>query len=483
MEKIEFTVNGQVVCTDQVSPNTTLLQFLRNELDQTGTKEGCAEGDCGACTVAILDAEKKSYRAINSCLVLLPMVHGKEVVTVEGLQDPDGYHPVQDSLVEELGSQCGYCTPGIIMSMFEACYRNDLDEDWKLNDQMCGNLCRCTGYRPILDATKKIAGLQPTDRFANRLEEAPVRSGVINYSHLGERYIAPARLDKLWDILENESEAQIISGGTDLSLLITKKFQTLPFLVSLESIDELRFFRDQDNFVEMGSTLTLSELEESIAPLVPAVGRMLRFFGARQIKNRATLGGNLCTASPIGDLPPILIALGAEAVILSRAGERAIPLEDFFVDYRKTALKKGEILGKIRFPKPGKNSRVIAYKVSKRQELDISTVSAGLFVELSEHNTINTARFCFGGMAATPKRAANVEKAVLGKVWNQDTVSAAVEELEQDFKPLSDHRGSAWYRTTVAKNLLRAFQLESNETSPDALPVRPVATVQIGGLS
>jgi len=479
MGKIEFTVNGQKVCTDKEAPTTTLLAFLRNRLELTGTKEGCAEGDCGACTVAVLDPENQRYQAVNSCLILLPMVQGKEIISVEGLKTDEDYHPTQDSLVKELGSQCGYCTPGVVMSMFEACYRDDLDEEWKLDDQMCGNLCRCTGYRPISRATQQIAGTRPQGSFLDALTNSVKGSMALEYRHGDQAYFNPVNLDALWETIRENPGAKFVCGGTDLSLSITKRFESPPLLISVEGIDELKQFAENGDHYDIGAALDLARLEDLTASTLQPIARMLRFFGSRQIKNRATIGGNLCNASPIGDLPPILIALGSEVTLASEHGSRRLLLEDFFLDYRKTALKEGEILASIHVPKINDKARVVAYKVSKRQELDISAVAAGLYVEI-ENGVVTQARFAFGGMAATPARARKTETAVIGKAWEESTVEAAVHELDQDFTPIDDHRGSAWYRQTVAKNLLRGFFLESEHKCPGALGHRPTATVQLG---
>ncbi len=476
---IEFTLNGQRTSASDVSPTMTLLQYLRGPLGATGTKEGCAEGDCGACTVAIVDPDAPqgaTFRAVNSCLVLLPMVHGKDVFTVEGLAD-GGPHPVQASLVEKLGSQCGFCTPGVIMSMFEACYRKDLDEPWKLDDQMCGNLCRCTGYRPIRDATEAIASLAPSDRFAAALEAAQTRRGVPSYEHADQKFFAPATFDELFDVLDANPEREIVCGGTDLSLRVTKRFERLGTVVSLEGVETLRGIERTSDVWRIGATTPLADLEDAARDGLEPIERMLRFFGARQIKNRGTIGGNLCTASPIGDLAPVLLALNATVALVSRQGRRTVPLSEFFLGYRQTALEKNEILEAVLIPAIEDDARVGAYKVSKRQELDISTVSLGAFVRLDDANTVVEVRLAFGGMAATPVRAAKAEAALVGQPWTEDNVDAAVKAIDTELSPLDDHRGSAWYRSTVAKNLVRGFYFETLSQARPRLVHRPAATV------
>ena len=479
-ELLEFSVNGERVAVRDLAPTTTLLQFLRSHLGLTGTKEGCAEGDCGACTVAFLEPDAPggaAFRAVNGCLVLLPSCQGRSIYTVEGLREGKAPHPVQEALVQALGSQCGYCTPGVVMSMFEACYRPDLDEAWKLDDQLCGNLCRCTGYRPIREATQQIAGLRPKDRFTAALAAAEPGSRAVDYSTAAQRFVAPATFEALWPLLAHP-EARLVAGATDLGLEVTKRFVEHPLLVSLEAIPELARLDVEQGALRIGAMVRLADLEAAAREVSPPVQRMLRFFGARQIKNRGTVGGNLCTASAIGDLAPVFLALGAQVVLRSSGGQRRFQLEEFFVAYRKTALVPGEILEAVELPAlPAGDVRAAAYKVSKRQELDISAVAAGLFVRLDAAGAVEEARFGFGGMAATPARARRAEAAALGAPWCEETAERAAVALAEDFRPIDDHRGSAWYRRTVAANLIRGFYLETQRAKLPRLPYRPTGTV------
>ncbi|MFT3839653.1 MAG: xanthine dehydrogenase small subunit [Myxococcaceae bacterium] len=480
MECLRFCLNGRWVEETNVSPTTTVLRYLRDAKGLAGTKEGCAEGDCGACTVAVSERGpdgKPHWRAVNSCLLLLPMVQGKQVVTVEALKDGARYHPAQEAMAQALGSQCGYCTPGVVMSLFEATYRSDLDQPWKLDDQLCGNLCRCTGYRPIVDAAKNIAGSCPADRFAQQLAQ-PNEAMKLSYQAQGQRFFTPASFEELWSARVANPDARFVVGGTDVSLEITKRFAKLPALISLEGIAELHRLETRPDGVFIGSTVTLSELEAFAARFLPPVARMVRYFGARQIKHRATVGGNLCTASPIGDLAPVLISLGATAVVRGSAGERRMPLEDFFLAYRKTALSKVEVLAGVDVPVLGPQVRATAFKVSKRRELDISTVAAGMLVELNGEGVVTRARLAFGGMAATPKRAAKAEAALVGKPWNEAAVEAAASALKEDFAPISDHRGSGGYRARVAANLIRGFFEETLLAPVPELPAQHAGTVQ-----
>ncbi|MCA3015434.1 MAG: xanthine dehydrogenase small subunit [Myxococcaceae bacterium] len=482
MNTLRFNLNGQWVEEPTVAPTTTLLRYLRDVRGLSGTKEGCAEGDCGACTVAVAEAGpdgEARWRAVNACLVLLPMVQGKHVVTVEALR-ADAAHPAQLAMAKALGSQCGYCTPGIVMSLFEATYRDDLTQPWQLDDQLCGNLCRCTGYRPIREAAMAVAGTCPADRFQAALAAARPGSMQFRREADGRLFATPTTFDELWGLLDAHPDARFVVGGTDLSLEITKKFEVPAKLVSLEGLRELHTLRE-GAVHHLGSAVTIAALEAWSARRLPPLHRMVRYFAARQIKHRGTLGGNLCTASPIGDLAPALISLGATAVLRSRAGERRLPLEAFFVGYRKTALAPRELLAGVEVPALAPTTRAASYKVSKRRELDISAVSAGLLVEVDAANVVTATRLAYGGMAATPKRAAQAEAALLGRPWREDTVELAAQALARDFSPLSDHRGSAPYRALVAANLLRGFFDETKDVPQPALVPGHAATVLTAG--
>jgi xanthine dehydrogenase small subunit len=486
MNRLRFCLNGRWVEETHLSPTTTLLRYLRESRALVGTKEGCAEGDCGACTVAVAergDDGKAHWRAINSCLLLLPMVQGKHVVTVEALKDPSTGepHPAQEAMASALGSQCGYCTPGIVMSMFEATYRTDLDAPWKLDDQLCGNLCRCTGYRPIRDAAHQIAGSCPKDRFALELKDAMPQSMRLDYQTDGQHFFIPDSFSSLWDVLDAHPDARFVQGGTDLSLEITKRFARPPKLVGLEGVPELKAVHETVDGFSLGAAATLAEVERFCEKRIHPISRMVRYFGARQIKHRATVGGNLCTASPIGDLAPVLLSLGATAVMRSRSGERRIPLEAFFTGYRKTVLAPKELLCAVEIPRIPSGALACAYKVSKRRELDISTVAAGLFVERDSHGTVLRARLGFGGMAATPKRASAVEAALIGKKWDEATLEQAITKLPVDFQPLSDHRGSSAYRALVAANFLRGFYEETKLIAIPRLAERHTGTIGTHG--
>jgi xanthine dehydrogenase small subunit len=477
-ESLEFHLNQQLVQLRNIPPTTTLLRYLRDEAKLTGTKEGCAEGDCGACTVAVAEIDNQGvskWRAVNSCLLLLPMIQGKHVLTVEGIATR-GAHPSQLAMQEALGSQCGYCTPGIVMSLFEATYRNDFSEPWQLDDQLCGNLCRCTGYRPIKEAALQVAGTCPKDTFSAQ-SHRPTLPMSVTVVTAQTRYVTPENFNNLFIELAHP-QARIVSGGTDLSLEITKKFLTPSHLVSVEGIAELKQLTETANHFSLGSGAPLSELEDFCVTRLPSVHRMLRYFGARQIKHRGTIGGNICTASPIGDLAPVFLSLDAVAVLRSAKGVRRVKLNEFFVSYRKTVLEQGEILASIEIEKANVRKRNIAFKVSKRRELDISAVSAGMSVDVLPDGTIQDIKLAFGGMAATPARAFETEKSLMGKPWTLESIQAARPMLEVDFKPMSDHRGSAAWRMLLAKNFLDGFFIETKSGPAAALKAQHVGTIQ-----
>jgi xanthine dehydrogenase molybdopterin binding subunit/xanthine dehydrogenase small subunit len=494
MSAIEFRLNGKRVRVDSVSPNTTLLEWLRTS-GLTGSKEGCAEGDCGACSVAIVDRDargKRCYRAINSCLVPLPLMAGREIISVEGVacasasgcsdgpavagspysakQSGNALHPVQRAMVENFGSQCGYCTPGFIMSLFEGYYRKDLKTGAQLDEQLCGNLCRCTGYRPIRDAAADaFAQRNGPDEFAAQLKTAKAKLKAARYNFGGETFLRPTSLEKLFRAMAEYPEAQLIAGATDLGLEITKRFQRFPALISVEAVAELNEISSTDTEWRIGAATTLTKVDDLIGSEFAEIREMLSVFGSRQIRNRATLGGNLVTASPIGDSAPVLLALEARVVLASAAGERVLPLDEFFVAYRKTALQSGEVLKSIIIPRLQSGSQTHRHfsKVSKRREMDISTVAACFAVTLDESGAITKARLAYGGVAALPVRAKKTEAALIGRSWSDSTCQEIVPILENEFTPISDVRGSALYRQELIVNLFRKFFAQEETATAD----------------
>jgi xanthine dehydrogenase large subunit len=469
MKSFAFELNGELQQVEGCSPNITLLQFLRKQ-GWTGTKEGCAEGDCGACSVAMLDrdaAGKAVFRSINSCLVPLASLAGRSVVTVEGLSLKSGkLHPVQQSMVKNYGSQCGYCTPGFVMSLFEGFYREDLREEWQLDDQLCGNLCRCTGYRPIRDAGFECiaarAEATPGDVFRARVGRRCEHLKPMSYRIGDETFCRPGSLRELLELLRLNPHAQLVAGATELGLKITKLFQRFPILISLESVLELQQLEKTDAEWRIGAALPLTTVWDAVGDEFLALATMFRWFGSRQIRNRATLGGNLVTASPIGDSAPVLLALDAEVELVSSEGGRRLPLGDFFVGYRKTVLRPGEILRTIIIPREpsddtGPKRLCQFYKVSRRREMDISTVSGCFRVDLDRDGCVKKARVVYGGVAVMPSRVRSVEEALTGKAWTAESVAIIGPLLLQAFTPITDVRGSADYRRALVVELLGKF--------------------------
>ncbi len=473
----EFTLNGRMVQVDGAAPTTTLLEFLRTS-GLTGSKQGCAEGDCGACTVAIVERDgsgKATYRGVNSCIALLPMFAGREVVTVEGLSPEGGeLHPVQSAMVEHYGSQCGYCTPGFVMSLFEGYYRGDCKGPCEISDQLGGNLCRCTGYRPIRDAALNVlAGPKAAaanDPFRERLGSPAAPPGPLDYQAGAERFVRPTTLGGLFAALKEHPQATLVAGATEVGVDITKKSRAFPFLVSTEAVPELTRITKSDSEWRIGASATLTAVEEAVAGEYPSLAKMLKVFAARQIRNRATLGGNLATASPIGDAAPVLLSLDADLVLRSAGGERRVAISDFFTAYRKTLLQPGEIIAEIvlgRFNPKGDLTRTSDFlKVSKRRELDISIVAAAFAIDTDRDGVVRRARLAYGGVAATPVRARNAEAALEGR-----TVAAAAGDVARilagEFKPIDDVRGGADYRRGLIVSLWEKFASGSTSIAQD----------------
>jgi xanthine dehydrogenase molybdopterin binding subunit/xanthine dehydrogenase small subunit len=470
----DLTLNGKAVRVEGVSPTTTLLDWLRSS-GRTGSKCGCAEGDCGACTVALVDrnaAGQPTYRAVNSCIALLPMFANREVVTVEGLDDGKKLHPVQDAMVEHYGSQCGYCTPGFVVSMFEAYYRDACEKPWQIADQLSGNLCRCTGYRPIRDAAVAALAQRPPaadDAFAARLKAPLAAPTPLDYTADAAKFLRPTSLASLFDLLAKHPGAQLVAGATEIGVELNKKFKPFPLLVSTEGVPELTRIVKTDAAWRIGAGATLTNIEEALRGEYPSLAKMLRVFASRQIRNRATLGGNLVTASPIGDSAPVLLSLDASVVLATATGERTVPLAGFFVAYRKTVLKPGEIMREVVLPRGGPAAgltrRVEFFKVSKRRELDISIVAAAFRVDLDAAGVVRVARLAFGGVAAMPSRALAVEAALVGKKL-ADPAAAAL--LLDAFKPIDDARGGAEYRRGLIASLWEKFVAGEQSLAQDA---------------
>lgn len=452
-----------------------LLQLLRRS-GLTAAKEGCGEGECGACLVAVqrLGADgRPGYTPVNACLLPAGALAGERIITVEGISAGDELHPVQQAMVAAGGSQCGYCTPGFVMALFTEFYqegRSGFDRE-----ALSGNLCRCTGYRPIVEAGERMGVPAPDDPWL-RVESgtspaagAPVAPGLAVIESpllaptepLSEQPVfRPASLTELFTLREAYPDAVLLAGGTDLGVDLSLRGRRFPALIALDRIPDLQTITEGETYIELGAGLPLTELRGRLGGRIPLLAELFPLFASLPIRNRATLGGNLATASPIGDGAPVLLALGAELRLVSPADERILPLDQFFLGYRKTALAPDELIAGVRIPTT-EPTKARFYKVAKRQEDDISTVSAAFAIDLATDGTVTSARLAFGGVAATPARATAVEEFLHRRPWDQATVDQAARMLESAFQPLSDHRGSAAYRRALLGKLLQRFWHET----------------------
>ena len=463
---IKFVHENQIVQIHNPDPNETILSYIRIKLRKTGTKEGCAEGGCGACTIVLGELKKGKiiYKAINACIAFVPTLAGKQLILVEDLVFGDGsLHPVQEAMVDYHGSQCGFCTPGFVMSLF-AMYKNySFYKDDIIRDSISGNLCRCTGYRPIINAAKSLNKISKFDFFKRNQQLSisllkKIKQESIVISNKNRKYFAPKNVNELKKILKQYPNSKLLSGGTDVSLVVTKERKDLDSLIYMNSIDELNYIKKNNNYIEVGATTPLIDFELFIKKYFPDFVQILKRFGSIQIRNVCTIAGNIATASPIGDTLPLLLSLDSQIIIKDKDKTRILPLNGFFISYRKTKLKKGQFIHSIRIPLLGKNI-FKAYKISKRIDDDISSVCASFNVEL-ENNKVKKIRVAYGGMANIPKRAINCEKILLNSSLSDNIINKAKKSLEKDFKPITDARASQKYRMEVAKNLLEKCFLE-----------------------
>jgi xanthine dehydrogenase large subunit len=479
---LRFVMGGRIVEVSGFDPLLTVLEWLRCHANRPGSKEGCAEGDCGACTVVLGELDEAAggirYRAVNACIQLLATLDGRQLITVEDLENADGLlHPVQQAMVDHHGSQCGFCTPGFVMSLFSM-YHQPRSSDsaatrrWQIDEELAGNLCRCTGYAPIVRAATQALNGPRRDHFSSREAETTAllreiqRSGCLRLSFRDRHYFAPVSIDELCELLTAHPDAVMVAGATDVGLWITKQQMVMNTLIHLGRVEELQSLRVDEpaGQLEIGAAVTYSDAMESLAGLYPQIRPLLSRLGAVQVRNAGTIGGNIANGSPIGDMPPPLIALNARLVLRSSQGQRTIDLQDFFLGYGKQDLRPGECVEKILLPLPPPDQVFRVYKLSKRFEQDISAVCAAFSLQL-EGDRVAAVRICFGGMAGVPKRATACELALAGQDWSQDSITRACEALLLDFEPLSDWRASAGYRMLAAQNLLQRFYLETrNET-------------------
>lgn len=474
-QAVHFYLNGTHHEVIPTSPTQTALQFLREQLRLTGTKEGCAEGDCGACTVLEVDLDTQGrlrYKAINACIRFLPTLDGKVLFTVEGLAGSDGgLHPVQQALVDHHGSQCGFCTPGFVMSMYAMyCNGQVQPERDQVLDSLSGNLCRCTGYRPIIDAAQSMhrypacppdhAHIQQCLHQLNALTAVPLAIQGFDGTH----YAAPVTVDHLAQTLQEHPQATLLAGGTDVGLWVTKQLRRLPEVVYLGNVAELNHVVQQRDGVVIGANVSLNDAFQALVQHYPEATELWQRFASMPIRNSGTLVGNLANGSPIGDSAPLLIALQARVTLRLGGETRTLPLEQLYLDYRKQDRRPGEFVQEVFIPLRRTGLQVAVYKVSKRFDQDISAVCGAYALLLDAENRVASIRIAYGGMAATSRRALATEQVLAGRLWSETAVHEAMSAMGADFTPLSDMRASAAYRLNVAANLLLRFYLETTGT-------------------
>ena len=473
-DSIRFILNGEDIALTDVGSTETLLDFLRLRRRLTGTKEGCAEGDCGACTVLVgrLADGKLCYETVNACIRFVGSLNATHVVTVEHLAAKDGtLHPVQQAMVDQHGSQCGFCTPGIVMSLYGLWLTASSPSRADIERALQGNLCRCTGYEPIVKAAEQVAAQRPSSLFDPiERDRADISARLwslsdgrtIAMNSNGGQLVVPGSVDDLAEILAQQPKATIVAGATDVGLWVTKQMRDIDPVVFVNHLPELQTTTVSQEGITIGAGVTYAQAFATLGREIPAIGRLIDRIGGQQVRNMGTIGGNIANGSPIGDTPPALIALDARVTLRSKAGSRTIALEDYFIDYGKQDRKEGEFVESVFVPRPAAKLHYAAYKISKRRDEDISALCGAFLLGLDDEGTVDTIRIAFGGMAATPKRAKAVEAALIGQSWTQATVDAARTAFEEDYRPLTDWRATAEYRTLTAKNLLTRFFLETS---------------------
>ncbi|MDB9804451.1 xanthine dehydrogenase small subunit [bacterium] len=477
--EIQFELNENGITLDSVGASDTLLDFLRIDRRLTGSKEGCAEGDCGACTVLVgrLKDGKLRYEPINACIRLTASLDACHVVSIEYLSGPNGkLHPVQQAMVDYHGSQCGFCTPGFVMSLYALWMENPNPTETEIEIALQGNLCRCTGYEPIIKAAKAMTALGSSandaltrEREAMTRKLRKLRDGQrVDVSKAGSRCILPASVDDLADVMLETPNATMVAGATDVGLWVTKFLKDISPVVFLGHLDELQQVDVAKDEIRIGSGVSYTDSRAAMAADYPHLGAFWDRIAGWQIRSMGTIGGNVANGSPIGDTPPVLIALGACITLRKGGNRRSMPIGDFFISYGKQDISDGEFLESITVPRPKANEKHAAYKISKRRDEDISSVCAAFNVTV-ENGKISAARIAFGGMAATPKRATSAEAALIGADWSEAAIRQAADSIGKDFQPLTDWRASSDYRLQVSKNLFRRFWLEQQG---EGAPVR-----------
>ncbi|WP_019280144.1 xanthine dehydrogenase small subunit [Rhizobium grahamii] len=471
--ELRFILNGQDIALTGIAPDQTLLDWLRLSRQLKGTKEGCAEGDCGACTVLVGRLTPRGslvYESVNACIRFLGSLDGCHVVTVEHLSASEGHlHPVQQAMVDFHGSQCGFCTPGFIMSLYGLWMQTPSPTDQQIETALQGNLCRCTGYEPILRAARAISTYGGTDGDP-LLRERETMIKRLNGLRDGARVeigegkdllVVPADLDDFASILEASPNATVVAGSTDVGLWVTKQMRDITPVVFITGLDEMKSMTMTDGLVTIGAGVTYSDAVSVLSQHIPSLAELIARIGGQQVRNMGTIGGNIANGSPIGDMPPPLIALGATLTLRRGAKRRTLALQDFFVAYGKQDRQPGEFIEAVHVPVPQGSEKFAIHKVTKRRDEDITATLGAFRLTLAEDGTVASACIAYGGMAATPKRAFAVEAALIGRPWTEATVEAAMEKYADDYQPLSDMRATAEYRALVAKNLLLRFYMET----------------------
>lgn len=471
--RIRFLLNDQEVSFSSVDPTATLLDYLRLSRRLTGSKEGCAEGDCGACTVLVgrLVKDQLVYESVNACIRFVGSLNACHVVTVEHLAAKDGtLHPVQQAMVDCHGSQCGFCTPGFVMSLYGLWLTNEAPTRAEIERALQGNLCRCTGYEPIVKAAEQMGQTRPDALFDPLAREREHIIAILNdmtstdtivLEDDDRTLIVPNNVEALANTLATHPKATLVAGATDVGLWVTKQMRVLNPVVFINHLNELQDITVDDTGITLGAGVSYNAAFDCLRKAIPAFGRLIERIGGQQVRNMGTIGGNIANGSPIGDTPPALIALGATVTLRSASGTRSLLLEDFFIEYGKQDRQPGEFVERIFVPRPKANSHYAIYKISKRRDEDISALCGAFYLE-TDGACVSTIRIAFGGMAGTPKRARAVEAALLGQPWTEEAIRAARDAFDADYQPLSDWRATAEYRQLTAKNLATRFYLETS---------------------